>query len=87
MLKASEDMSVTWPNISEDIRKYLGDCSCAMSKNTRRLNTDTYWCLEANKEKAETITTLLEVWSESLGLELHELTFLTVREGEFEVLM
>jgi len=32
MLKAVEDMNVTWPNISEDIRECVGDCGCAMFK-------------------------------------------------------
>jgi hypothetical protein len=36
MLKAGEDMNVTYPNIPEDIREYLGDCGCAISKNNRR---------------------------------------------------
>lgn len=121
MLKAAEDLNVIWPDISEDIREYLGDCGCAMSKNNRRkskkwgtseavlpedtsyaldlytysgkiylsivhLSTDTYWCLEVHEKKAETITALLDVWSESLGLEFHELTFLTDRGGGFEEL-
>ena len=36
MLKAAEDMNITWPNISDDIREYLGDCGCGMYKNNRR---------------------------------------------------
>ena len=40
--------------------------------------------MEVHEQKAETITSLLDVWSGSLGLELHEVTFLTHREGEFE---
>ena len=41
---------------------------------------DTYWFLEVHEKKAETITALLDGWSESLALELQELTFLT--DGE-----
>jgi hypothetical protein len=40
--------------------------------------------LEVDENKVQTITALLDVRSESLGLELLELTFLTDREGEFE---
>jgi len=36
--------------------------------------------LGGSRENAETVTILLEVWSECPGLELHELTFLTDRE-------
>jgi hypothetical protein len=43
--------------------------------------------LGGSRENAETISTLLEVWSESLGFELHELTFLIDRGGEFEELL
>jgi len=47
------------------------------------LSTDTYRCLEVHEKKAETVTALLDVWSESLGLELLELTFVTDREESF----
>ena len=40
--------------------------------------------MEVDENKVQTITALLDVRSESLGLELLELTFLTDREGEFE---
>ena len=36
MFKCAEEMSVTWPNISEDIRDFLCDCGCALSKENRR---------------------------------------------------
>jgi hypothetical protein len=29
-------LNVIWPDISEDIREYLGDCGCAMPKKNRR---------------------------------------------------
>ena len=45
---------------------------------------DTYGCLEVHEKKAENITALLDVWSEPLGLDLHELTFLTDRGKELE---
>lgn len=36
MNKCAEDMNVTWPYITEDIREYLSDCGCAVTKNNRR---------------------------------------------------
>jgi len=69
------------------------DTSYALNVNTYsgktyllilQLSTDTYWCLEVHEKKAEPTTiTVLEVWSESLGLEL---TSLSDRGGEFEEL-
>jgi hypothetical protein len=41
------------------------------------LSADTYWCLTVHEKKAETITALLDVLSESLGVEFLELAFHT----------
>ena len=65
-----------------DLYTYSGNTYLSMSE----LRADTYWCLEAHEKNAETITILVEEWSESLDLELHELGFLTDRGGEFEEL-
>jgi hypothetical protein len=35
MIKWAEDMNVTWPYITKDIREYLSDCGCALTKNNR----------------------------------------------------
>jgi len=48
MIKAVEDLNVTWPIILEYIRKYLGDCGCAGHSCKK-------W------GKAETIAALLDV--------------------------
>ena len=39
--------------------------------------------MEVHEKKTETSIALLDVWSESLGLELHALTLLSDRKGEF----
>jgi hypothetical protein len=44
------------------------------------VNSDTYWSSEFQKKKDETITELLDAWSESLGLQLREITFVTEEE-------
>lgn len=58
-----------------DLYPYSGKYVYFMIAN---LSTDTIG-LEFHEKKAEIVSALLNVWSESIGLKLHELTFLTGR--------
>jgi hypothetical protein len=120
MITEASNANFTWPGISEDIKLFLSDCSCALSKKNRRktnqlgeptkiesligeetyaldlytfgnisylsilkVSSNEYWCIPVAEKTAEEITSILQCWSDSLGLQLNDLSFLTDRGGEF----
>ena len=86
MIKCAEDMNVTWPYITEDIREYLSDCGCAVTKNNQRtcvswgkpealLPDETSYALDLYTYAGKIYLSILHLKSESLwSLEVPEKT-------------